>query len=234
MEISHSKEYSVREILTLAWRIYKENFKAILYITLIVYIPLNFILSLLPTTDQISPGDPKSFLRLLEVLEGLLGIIATLAIAYLVKARSENESLNFKQALNKALERFLPALGTNILMGILLLLLFLLLIVPGVIFSVYWAFSTYVVAFKNLAFMKALNYSKSLVFGRWWRTLNISAILTILAIVISLVLSLPAQSLPNNFITTTFWKTVIDIISAYFTVAYVIFYLNWDKTKKIS
>lgn len=234
MEISDSKEYKVGEILTLAWKIYKENFKTFSYITLAVYLPLNIILSLLPTTDQLSPEDPRSFLRLFEILEGLVGIIATLAIAYLVKARLESEHLDFKKALNRALERFLPALGTNILMGILLLLLFLLLIIPGVIFSVFWAFTTYVVAFKNLAFMKALNYSKSLVRGRWWRTFKISAVLTILGVVISFVLSLPAQSLPNNFITITFWKTVVDIVSAFFTVSYVIFYLNWDKTKKES
>lgn len=89
-----------------------------------------------------------------------------MAIAYVVKNKIDGKAVNLEKALRKALSRWGSALGTNILMGIFLFGLTLLLIIPGVMYYIYWIFVPLVVILKNKGGQDALDYSKKIVEGR--------------------------------------------------------------------
>ena len=122
------KEYSIGEILSDAWGLFINNFKLILWITLIVYIPLNIINELISVS---APADPEMvalyawpFFATI-IITSLIGIVATLAIAFVVKYRVENKEIGLGEALKKGFSRWVPAIGTSLLAGIFLIGLYL-------------------------------------------------------------------------------------------------------------
>lgn len=61
-----------------------------------------------------------------------------------------------------------PVIITSFLVTLIVLGGTLLLIIPGIIFAVWYSFSTYVVIFEGAKGLSALRASKALVAGRWW------------------------------------------------------------------
>jgi ABC-type Fe3+ transport system permease subunit len=234
-DIITNNQMSIYEIISRAKRIYSENFNAILYIILIIYIPINIVLALIPVEDY---TELNTYLRVFQMLEGLIGIIATMAIAFIVKHHVEGKKIGHKEALKESMQKWLAALGTSIIMGIFLFLLALLLIIPAIIFYVYWIFAIYVVLFYNKVGKKALDYSKEIVKGRWWTVFGYSLIFSIIGFLLAFMIGLFEAFIPSSldmyskFTFLIIIYTVIDIVLAYMTVVLTIFFLNFDATKK--
>ncbi len=239
----YKKEYSIGQILSESWKKFIQKFQLILLVTLAIYIPINIILFFVPFDALLEQmGGIQGFriyMKIIQILEGLIGIIATMAIAYIVKQKIDGKTINFKEALKKSLSRWPAAIGTNIILGIFLLGLTLLLIVPGVIYYVYWIFVIYVVILHDKSGKNALDYSKSIVRGRWWKVLGYSLIFGILTLIASLsigfVEGIILGFLPENFVISIFeilLDSFTDFLLAYFTVVSVIFFINFDSTKK--
>ncbi|MCK5044726.1 hypothetical protein KAR26_03280 [Candidatus Parcubacteria bacterium] len=230
-ETIYKKEYSISEILSEAWKIFKENFKTILIVVLLVYIPINIVLLFVPEGEFL--GSSENYARIVQILEGLIGIIAVMAIAYIVKSRTDGRQIDFQQALGKALSKWTTAIGTNIMMGIFLLGLTLLLIVPGIIYAVYWTFVLYAVVLCDKSGKKALDYSKSIVQGRWWTVLWYCLALSLLSFLAGMLVGfLYIFLLPEHWLSNMAVNTSIDIVAAYFVVVFTVFFLNFDGTKE--
>lgn len=97
----------------------------------------------------------------------MIGIIATIAIAFVVQARINNEVITIGDAFKKAFSKWGIVIGASMLMGLYLMGLYILLIIPGFIFSIYWIFTIYAVILLNKSGKEAMDYSKELVTGRW-------------------------------------------------------------------
>lgn len=232
----YNKEYTIGKILSESWRKFKENFRLILLITLIVYIPINIILAFIPIdTLMEQQGTLQGFriyMKVIQILEGLIGIIATMAIAYAIKNKIDGKSIGIGEALKKSFSRWGAAIGTNIILGIFLLGLTLLLIIPGIIYYVYWSFVLYVVILQNKSGKSALDYSKTIVKGRWWKVAGYSLVFGILSLIVGIIAGAPYWFLPDNFLTSIATDTLIDVVSSFFTVVSIIFFINFDGTKK--
>ncbi len=220
------KEYSIGEILSEAWQRFTGNFWPILLIALLFYVPIE-IISLVLAQNGMA-------LKIIKLAEGLISIVPVLAIAYLISSRRENRAVDFGEALNKAFSRWSAAIGTNILLNILLIGLFLLLVVPGIIYSVYWMFASYAVILRNKSGKDALDYSKSIVKGRWWTVAWYNFVITILTILIAIPVGIFYAFLPDHYLVTIAMNITIDIIISFLIVASTIFFLNFDSTKEIT
>jgi len=229
------KEYSIREILFESWRLFKENFQLVLIVTLIVYIPINIILSFIPTETLFEQNGLlqgfTDYIRIVQILEELIGIIATMAIAFIIKSKLDGNIINYKMALKKSFSRWAPAIWTNILLGLLLLGLFLLLIIPGIIYAVYWMFTLYAVVLYDKSGKDALNYSKNVVKGRWWKVFCYSLVFGILSLVVGIATGIPSWFLPESFFLTIISDVFIDVVASFFTVVFAVFFINLDSTK---
>lgn len=104
----------------------------------------------------------------------LISMIVHISIVRLTAATIEGEPYSRKTIVEKGLERVFPLIGTNIVMGILLLLLFVLLIIPGIAFTIYWVFAGTVTILLGVRGWEALKKSKELVQGRRWQTLRVA------------------------------------------------------------
>jgi hypothetical protein len=223
------KQFSIGEILSLAWQKYTDLFQTILVIILIIYIPINIILGFVPIDD--SWEGILLYYRVIQLLEGFIGIIATMAIAFAVKQSLEGKRIEFGPALKKALFKWPYAFVTNLILGIFLLGLFLLLIVPGIIFYVFWMFTLYVVVLKDIHWKSALDYSRSIVKGRWWTVFGYSIVFGLISLGVALGLGIITIFVPETYFTTLVIDTVLDIMIAFFTVVYAVFFINFDYTK---
>ncbi|MBW2990664.1 hypothetical protein KY348_03080 [Candidatus Woesearchaeota archaeon] len=241
----YKKEYNIGEILSDAWTIYSKNFKLILLIILCTYLPLTIISEIISLQVPVSADPVLTFnwgLIGIQILIALLMLIVTLAIAFVVKFRAEGEEIDLSKAITNAFSRWFPVIGTSILMGIFLIGLFILLIVPGIIFSVYWIFTIYIVALNNKSGLEALKHSKAIVKGRWWKVVGYGFVFGLIALAV--VFPVLAVSAPIILLATMIGKSVIltsvlnivfgviaYVISAFFTVVYVVFFLNFDKNR---
>lgn len=225
----YQKQFGIGRILSESWKYFTENFKLILLITLIIYIPIDIIISALPIKEGLEGIEIE--IRIIQILEGLIGIIATMAIAYLIKNKIDGKTLSFAEVLKKSLSRWGSVVLTNILFGIFIIGLSFLLIIPGIIYLIYWIFTNYAVILNEKYGNEALKYSHSIVKGRWWKVFGYSILFGIIMIITGILVSIPFAFLPFNFATDVLNSLFIDIAFSFFTVAYTVFYINFDATK---
>ena len=207
--------FSLGNMLSGSWAICKGHFTTILAITLIIYIPINFVLSLLPNDTLIDGqglGGSGQYLQLAQALEALFGVLAIMAIAFVVEHSLTGESIGYRKALRLSFSRWGSVIGTSMLAGLILLGLTLLLIVPGIIWGVYYTFFVYVVALRSEGGKSALDYSKSLVKGHWWKVAGITAVLATLVGISAWIIMIPFWFTPQNVLIDVISFTLVDII----------------------
>jgi hypothetical protein len=231
-------EYNISDIISRSWQLLKDNFQPIVVIILVVYIPINIILRLvqpevMPEGGEFTWESLEVYWRIIQVLEALIGVLAVMAITWIVFQRvsGNNDEIDFKDALGKAFSKWGVAVGTSILAGVMLMGLYLLFIVPGIIFSVFWVFVIEVVIVKDLSFKKALDYSKSVVKGRWWKTIWYSIVLSLFSAVIIFIGALPFLFTPDNFFFNIIGDTWVDVIASFFIVIWAVMFLSFDASK---
>ncbi len=115
-------------------------------------------------------------------------IWAQIASILIIKDRN-NPSFDPRLNLAQAKPLIRSYFWTEFLVGLFAGLLLLLFIVPGVIFYIYWSFSSYIVIDKRLSGMAAMRVSRSLVSGLWWPVfVSILAVIALI-IIVTMILS---------------------------------------------
>ena len=223
-----SHEYSLGELLSHSWKLYKNNFWLFVVIFLIIYIPIDILSFFAPGT-------------VVNIITFIATPIPVMAIAYAVNKILKKQKVTYGRALNEAFSKLFWALGTTILEAILLFGLLLLLVVPAIIYSVYWMFYLYPIILHNQYGGKALSYSESVVKGRWWKVFGFSIVLILLLLTSALLIVLPFiylyPDIESELLLTPY--PLLDILLnsltylafAFFEVIFVVFFINLDNTK---
>lgn len=230
------REYQLGDLLTLAWRLFADNFKAILIVTLIVYVPIELISLIIPAAALSNSTSVWQYVLtantfIIVALFGLAGILVPLAIAYIIRKNLDGQVVDYQTALRQALSKWLPGIATSVVMGIFLLGLYILLVIPGIIFTIYWAFTLYIVILNNKSGMEALKYSREVVKGRWWKTMGYLLVFAIIVGVINWAITMPLGSLSKNAIVGLVASLISDVLLAFTTVATVLLFLNMESVK---
>lgn len=221
----------ISELFSSSWNIWTKHFQPILLITLLVYVPINIVLYFAPNPEANVEGI-RQYLRAAQLLEFFIGVLSTMAIAHIVYESVEHKKdLGFMEALQKAFARYISAIGTQLLMGIFLVVLVILLIVPAIYFGVLWSFALYAIMFKNKVFMGALDDSYAIVKGRWWFTFGRFMAIVVAALVVAFSVGLISWLFPNTIVFTVMTDTFIDVVASYFLVVQTVLYLNMDATR---
>lgn len=227
-------QMGIFELFWEGWKHYSTNFLKILLIIICIYVPINTIVLLIPVHESLQ-DDPVRLMqlygRIYQFLETWVGCIATVGIAAIVEGTILGTDLSWGDAMRRGFTRWGSAVGTSIVAAFILLGLTLLLIVPGIIWTVYYAFWLYVVALRNIGGKTALDYSKNLVVGQWWRVLGIIIVIAVANLVAIFIAGIPSWFLPDNVILNILSDTILDVISGLFTVTSIVFFLNTDYLK---
>jgi len=229
-----TESYGLKRIISAGWKIYIEKFKDIVPTVLIVHVPINIVLSLIPTM----PDEYKDFqirFRIAQLFDLFIGVLATIAVAKIAEHAVNGKPIGYTNALKFGVNRWGRGISVQILAGLIVLGLLLLLIVPGIIWAVYYTFGVLVVALRGINGKEALDYSKRLVKGQWGRIFGINfvigAMMILTIFILSFALALSTSFIPENRLLDVASNTVLDVVMALFWVMSVVFFLNVDYLK---
>lgn len=245
------KRFSIKEMFEFSWKFFTKNWQELLTLIVVVYLPFTIAYAWLTswmasyaedlTKQGVSGSFPSISIGLiLGIIIAYIAIIIvmtlmSMAATIFVADRIAGKMTTWQDSYSRALKRLPIAIGTMLLMGVLLLLLTFLLVIPAIIFSVFWTFAIYVVTLKDMAWMAALRDSKKIVQGRWWTVVGYSIVFAVIASLvgsaISLVVSIPFMLLKNVFITSLITQLASVVVVAYFIVLSIVFYLNFDANR---
>lgn len=191
------------ELLKQAFRIYKDRIGVFLGIAVIsffaslLFIPF-FLLSLLFSLSFVVFYKSLGlvlllFVILIIIVLGIAVIIVNIwaSIALLYAVRERDKKIGIKESFAMAWHKILSYWWVSILVGLITMLGFLLLIIPGIIFAIWFSLAGYVLVSEDLRGMKALLRSKQLIKGYWfkvfWRLLVLNMIIFLIAYIVGLI-----------------------------------------------
>jgi hypothetical protein len=108
---------------------------------------------------------------------------------------SRKKKFSFGEVFSLGTKKYGKTLGFYVVYFLFLVGLFLMLIIPGIIFSIYWALAIYVLIYEDKNIIDSLKVSFNLVRKRWWMTLAYVIVFSLITWIISFVISIPSSSL---------------------------------------
>ena len=172
------------EYIKEAWRIYskKENFvffAKIMAVVVVLTSAIGFLISYFYSSNDWQNAG-FVVLTLISIVIGLWSQTAKyFAIIKMGNSEKEIFILGYKNMCRYFLISFV--VGLIILGGAVLI------VIPAIIFGVWFSFSTFLVLDKNLGIKVALKTSKAMVYGRFWKVLGRSFVFLIFTFLISLI-----------------------------------------------
>lgn len=230
----YQEALTFHEILSIAGKIFKENLKDILLITAIIYIPVSLALYFLwqnLNSPDVSFRDYTNYMKIAGWLENIFWVIASLFVIFLTKAKLDGQITNFQELIKKALSFWGKWVYGNIIYGLFVWLLLILLIIPWIIFAIFWFFYLQIIAFeKSPSVSKSLEYSKKLVKGRWWEIFWYGCMYIVWIVLLSFALGLVSGVIPygEGIIIDTITSLMIDIYCLFFLIIVTLKFINLD------
>lgn len=184
------------EYIKEAWAIYskKENFiffAKIMAVLSIVAFTIGMVNGYFFPADYLKDGDFSNIplfigFIVISILSIVFGLWSQSTSYFAVIKMGEPEKEIFKIGFKKIL-RFIVVSFT---LGIIFFFGALFLVVPAIIFGVWYSFSIWLVLDKEMGVFESLRSSKMLVNGKFWKILGRSAVFGLFSIVISIVVSI--------------------------------------------
>jgi hypothetical protein len=167
---------SISTYLSSGWNLYKTNFSIMFqFATLVFIIAAIQILAQLGLYSFASTSVVTYGLGMivLHIITGILSLWLSLGLmGSCYEAASGHTVSSIPLALSRTRKYILPAILLSILTGIVIVSGFILLIIPGIIFSVWFAFAYYPMIIKGNGVMASFHASKALVKGKFWGVLG--------------------------------------------------------------
>ena len=196
------------DLLGLSWSEFKGNFwnfaKVILLFSFIPFVLFGII-------GWVT--DSAIFLGFSSIITMVLYFVMAVSLIYMVFLKPEK--INVKDSIKGGMNFFWRYIWLSIIMLFLLALLFLLLIVPGIIFLIYWTFASYILIWEDKSAWESMKRSKEIIKGKWWRTFSYMILLGIIIVAISFVFSIPSLFLGEK--SSSFMGSVIVQLGMFIT-----------------
>jgi hypothetical protein len=230
--IAQVRDAGLRGLMAISLQIYLTRFPIIAGVTALINLPVNMYFTLYGPPLPSTPEETLAYYPYV-VASSLVTLLAVLAIAYVVELTIFAERPGLNDAINHALTRWLPAIGTFLLALLAILTGSLLFILPGLALGVFLFFDVYVVSLRDLSLGRALAYSLKVVQGHWWQTLGRVLFVIFLVTAPSLFISFSMGTAGAGIgkAGEIFYDTLLDVIFAFALVAFTILFLNLDYRK---
>jgi hypothetical protein len=190
MAAQELRPMGVGDILDMTFRLYRQRFLTFLLISLVVYVPYALLMAL-TQTPSVNPAEDAGLARALAGSVAFLLVMLVLmplcsaALVHNISATYLGEELSVGQSYSRAAPRLLALLGSQWLAG-LVIGLGLVLVVPGVIFALWFLVIVPVVILEWKAGTSALGRSRELMRGNMGKGFLLMLVLGILAWVVAL------------------------------------------------
>jgi uncharacterized membrane protein len=146
----------------------------------------------------------------------------------------KNPTMDFKKLFIDTKSLFWKFFGLSLLTGIFIFLWTILLIIPGIIFGIFYSFALYLLVFEGVSGLNAIKRSKALVTGYWWAVFGRTLFLILIAILLSFVLSIPFIFFTEGTIIFSIYNLLQSLVWAVVTPVFMVFtYLMYKDLRRI-
>ncbi len=166
------------------------------------------------------------------MLFGLLMLVTSVVNIFMGAAlvlAIDNPNLTISSAYGKAKGFFWRYIGLSILMTVVLTIAYLLLIIPGIILSVWFLFAAFVLILENTPIIDSMRRSREYVKGKWWGVFGRSIAGSVIIFLLMIVVMGIAAILPGGEMTINITATAISMLVAPIMVGYM--YLMYKDSK---
>jgi hypothetical protein len=225
---------SIDSLLKKSLAIYKIIFVQSIQMSLLgvlAVVPTMIIVAII-AIGNVSTDSSEGFPMSINIALGILALIAAvfgLVVSFIsqvglqIIVYKKDAKLTLKNAFLSAKAKAWRFFSTSLLAGAIILLGFVLFIVPGIIWSVYYSFISWVILKEGLGGMKAVRRSKYLVKDYWWAVFGRLLLLTILMWFVFGFLSTPSMFMEEGSIAASIYDMIIQVfqwIATPFSLAY--------------
>jgi len=233
------------ELLKQTFQVYKNRFWVFLGISVIPFlvslvfapfliVSLLFNLPFISFYESLGPFLLIPLILVIVVLAIIMVIVnlwAGVSLLYAIKEREQK--IGIRESFAKSWPKILSYWWISILVGVITILGFLLLIIPGIIFSIWFSLAGYVLVSEDLKGMRALSRSKRLIKGYWfkvfWRFLTLGFVIVIIYIAFSLLITPIAVLFKIPFL-----QNITNILNIFITPFFVTFgFLIYENLKQL-
>lgn len=235
---------TVIEILDRAFAIYRSRFLTFFALLAVVYLPINVsLVGTLAAHPDAFTSEISRQARLLAILQQMIesfsyGLAFTLAAGATTRAVGDlylGEPASLRRsygALFRILPRYLVTVFlTNLVEG----LGFLMLVIPGILFTVWFSFASSVCVLENQAGTTAMGRSRTLARGSGGRIFGILLLFGILTAVLEGSVSTACEEFLPNVVADEWTRWALSnaassvttlLITPYFSIAWVLLYYD--------
>ena len=162
------------ELIVDSWDLYAKNWRKFLPFIIMLFLPTLILSALGTITLYLSVYLPSSSLAsniiilIVFAASMVFAIWVTVALAKTILDCLLAKPTEWRETFSASSNLIWPVILTSFLVALSVIGGTLLFIVPGIIFAVWYSFTSYAVIFEGAQGLNALRASKSLVVGRWW------------------------------------------------------------------
>ena len=161
--LAHTQPRRASEIIDSSFRLYRAHLGDLIVISALLLVPPALIAAI----------TPSPFKMAIQLGGHLTFLVAQGAIAVLVAAAlQEDRAMTAGEVFRELGARASNVISVSIMAGVLTVLGFILLVIPGIIVAVWTCVSTPVAAIEGLSNSAALGRSRDLVRGQFWHALG--------------------------------------------------------------
>lgn len=161
------------DLIESSWLLYRNNWASLAKPAFWMFLPTLLVTAVSLLLRILAINDVLALIisLLVSIPSYLVQIWATIIFVLLLDAALDKRELNVRNFSLDAVRKFLPVLIVVALTGLAILGGFIIFIIPGVIFAVWFAFAYYEAVLNNAKGREALKKSRALVTGRFFAVL---------------------------------------------------------------
>ncbi len=249
LEAINNKELKLIEVLSIAMNLFIRNFRMVMVVVAFLFFPISILNVLIMSELTNSASFLLGFSEAGDVLENIslyseviyhyftntllqlstvlfLEPIGVIAIAKITKSKLYEEEINLKETLGEAINCIWNVVITGIPYGIMIIIAFSALILPGFYFMAIWAFYVYAIAFRGMNGWNALVYSKKLTEGKFWKTCGFVLMIRLLIEGWNLLFSSLFLFAPQHIGTDILYNILTYIAASFSYMAMTVLFMN--------
>src|SRR5262245_5594048 len=175
-------DFRVGRVLNRTAAVFSRNFVMFFIVTAVASLPL---LLMKPMESETPSGTSIAMIFVALFLGIVLYTLAQAIVLYGAFQDMRGRPVSLSESLQVGLQRFFPIVGLAIVMGILIMLGFILLIVPGLILLTMWFVATPACVVERLGPMRSLGRSSELTKGHRWKIFGLMLVLLLISMVVT-------------------------------------------------
>lgn len=218
------------DLLSNTWKTFTAKYQNFLLAALPVAVA-SFLMTLTvrPYRAHHLPPFSSPLMFIFTIILAVVSIVGAIALLYTAAGTKEPVD-----AYQKGLNKFFPYLGVQIVHGLIILGGLILLVVPGIIFGIWFCFAGYILVLENKGIIASLGQSKKYVTGNWWSVLGRIIILVVVLLILRIAGAVVAFVFtPLHFLfVPQLIIAAVNLVAAPFGVIYL--YLLYKNLKNLS